>query len=349
MKYVGIDWGYGHAAWCARRVGGEIAGEGRVPADGYGLAMLVRDLGDDVCACVEMMSGAAWVRDQLAGCGWQVQVADARRVKALAPLTCKTDKVDARVLAELARRDLVPAVWVPPLAERELRERLRRRMHLVRLRTSCKARIFGVLSQWGVRVKLTRLRHADGLDLLENRGVPAVWRHSVAEARAVSDHLDERIGELDRELAPVFAADPRAQLLETIPGVGRLLALTIAAEIGDVARFASARKLVGYSGLSPRVRQSGQSDRTGKLVKAGPRTLRWAAVEAAQSAWRPSNPWHRLYTDVADRHGSGQAKAAVARKVLIAAWHILTQNQPFTPTRPRGGTVPASSTNALAA
>ena len=147
MKYVGIDWGYGWAAWCERAPGGAIAGEGRVPADGYGLASLVCDLGDDVTACVEMMSGAAWVRDQLARCGWRVKVADARRVKALAPLTCKTDKVDARVLAELARRDLVPAVWAPPLQERELRERLRRRMHLVRLRTSCKARIFGVLTQ----------------------------------------------------------------------------------------------------------------------------------------------------------------------------------------------------------
>src|SRR5947207_1499584 len=82
MKYVGIDWGYGWAAWCERAPGGAIAGEGRVPADGYGLASLVCDLGDDVTACVEMMSGAAWVRDQLARCGWRVKVADARRVKA---------------------------------------------------------------------------------------------------------------------------------------------------------------------------------------------------------------------------------------------------------------------------
>ena len=198
-------------------------------------------------------------------------------------------------------------------------------------------------------MKLTRLRHADGCDLLEQRGVPPVWRRSVTEALAVIDHLDDRIHRLDRELVPIANVDPRVGLLETIPGVGRLLALTLAAEISDVSRFPSARKLIGYSGLSPRVRQSGQSDRTGKLVKAGPRTLRWAAVEAAQSAWRDSNPWHPLYVDVAARHGSGQAKAAVARKILIAAWHILARGQPFKPSRPRGGTVPASSTNALAA
>jgi transposase len=349
MQYVGIDWGYERAMWCARGRGGTIADEGPVPADADGLMRLVGRLGPDVKGCIEMMSGAVWVRDQLSACGWDVEVADARKAKALAPLACKTDKVDARVLAELARRDLVPAVWIPSLTERELRERLRRRMHLVRLRTSAKARVFGLLSQWGVRVKLNRLRQPDGLELLAQRGVPAVWRRSVEEALRVIDLLDERIAPLDRELDPLARSDARVRLLETIPGVGALLGLTLASEIGDVARFASARKLVGYSGLAPRVKQSGKSSRTGPLTKTGPRTLRWAAVEAAQSCWRESNPWHPLYRDVSQRQGKGQAKAAVARKVLIAGWHVLARQEPFKPSRLRGGTVPASSTQALAA
>ena len=86
-------------------------------------------LGPDAYGCVEMMSGAVWVREQLQACGWRFAVADARKVKAIAPLACKTDKVDARVLAQLAARDLVPELWVPSLADRELRERLRRRGH----------------------------------------------------------------------------------------------------------------------------------------------------------------------------------------------------------------------------
>jgi transposase len=118
------------AAWCARSEGGEILAEGLVPADEDGLARLVLKLGAEAKACVEMMSGAVWVRDRLAAAGWTVEVADARKVRALAPLACKTDKIDARVLSELARRELVPALWVPSLSERELRERLRRRMHL---------------------------------------------------------------------------------------------------------------------------------------------------------------------------------------------------------------------------
>ena len=80
---------------------------------------------------------------------------------------------------------------------------------------------------------------------------------------------------------------------------------------------------------------AGDRSRTGALSKAGSRTLRWAAVEAAQHAWRPTNPWHPLYTDLAQRAGKNPAKAAVARKILIAAWHVLSRRQPFKPAAPR--------------
>src|SRR5436853_598057 len=92
-----------------------------------------RWLGRRSGAAIEMMSGAAWVAETLQAAGWKVQVADSRKARALAPLAAKTDKIDARVLAELARRDLVPSVWVPPFRDRALLEQLLRRMHLVRL------------------------------------------------------------------------------------------------------------------------------------------------------------------------------------------------------------------------
>jgi transposase len=353
VKYVGLDWAYRTARWCALAAGGELAGEGRIAADRDGLARLVLELGDDVQACLEMMSGALWVRDELVDCGWRVEVADARKVKTVAPLAAKTDRVDARLLAELCRRELVPALWLPSLDERALRERLRRRMHLVRLRTSAKGRIFGLQTQWGVRVSLARLRQADGLTLLERGGVPAVWRRSVSECLALIDFLDARLEPLEAELRPLARADPRAVLLDTIPGVAELLALTIAVEIGDISRFASPEKLVSYGRLAPRVRQSGQArPHSGPLNKSGSRLLGWAAVEAAQQAWRETNPWHGLYVDVGRRsRHTNAAKAAVARKILIAVWHMLSRNQPFKPAprTTRGASVPASSRVALAA
>src|SRR4051794_7562857 len=342
-QYVGIDWATRRARWCAVAPAGTVIDEGWTPADTDGLAMLVGRLGSEVVACLEMMSGAAWVRDQLAAAGWTVQVADARKAKAVGSLAAKTDKLDARVLAELARRDLVPRVHVSSFGDRELKERLGRRMHMIRLRTAAINRAHGVLSQFGVRIAFDRLRAHDAHELLVERGVPEVWRRSIAEAVAIVRALDERLVPIEQELRPLARADERVRLLVTIPGVGDLLGLTIASEIGDISRFASARKLVGYSGLTPRIYQSGQKSRTGKLSRSGSTLLRWAAIEAAQQAWRPNNPWHHLYLDVKQRCGGkgNPAKAAVARKVLIASWHVLSLQQPFTPSRPRGAAAPA--------
>jgi transposase len=115
--------------------------------------------------------------------------------------------------------------------------------------------------------------------------VPAVWRHSVSECLTLIDFLDARIAPLDAELRPFAKADPRAVLLDTIPGVAELLALTIAVEVGEISRFAGPEKLVSYGRLAPRVHQSGDGrPRSGPLSKSGSRLLGWAAVEAAQRA-----------------------------------------------------------------
>lgn len=345
MNYVGIDWAYGRAAFCSMNETGSIDAEGMIPASEDGLALLVLKVGTEVKACVEMMSGAVWVRDQLALAGWEVKVAHARKVRDVAPLACKTDKVDARVLAELTRRDLVPELWVPPPADRALRERLRRRMHLVKTRTAARNRIFGLLTQFGLKVSLRRLLQPDAMELLERRGVPEPWRASIAELLELIAEMDGRAKLIEAELRPLAAADPRAELLMTMPGIGPLLGLTIAAEIGEVSRFSSPAKLVGYAGLAPRISQSGERSQTGALSKAGSRTLRWSAVEAANQAWRPSNPFHGHYRRISQSHGKNPAKSAVARKILIATWHMLSRREPFRPHQP----APASSSCFLTA
>jgi transposase len=329
MNYVGIDWAYGRAAFCAMGETGEISAEGLIPANQDGLARLVLKLGSGASGCVEMMSGAVWVRDRLESAGWEMKVAHARKVRDVAPLACKTDKVDARVLAELCRRDLVPEVWVPSLEDRALRERLRRRMHLVKARTSARNRIFGLLTQFGLRISHSRLRKPESMELLRRSGVPAVWRASIAELLELAEEMDRRIEPIDRELGPLARSDERARLLATMPGIGPLLSLTFAAEIGEVSRFSGPGKLVGYAGLAPRVSQSGERSAIGSLSKAGSKTLRWAAVEAANQAWRPSSPWHAHYLRVSARHGKNPAKSSVARKLLIAAWHMLSRQEPF--------------------
>ena len=175
---------------------GAIKGEGLIPAVEDGLTRLAIEWGPEARGCVEMMSGAIWVKDQLELAGSEVEIAHARKARDIAPLACKTDKVDARVLAELCRRELVPAIWVGSPEDRAIRERLRRRMHLVKLRTSARNRIFGLLDP----VRPADLVHpaapARCDRTVERRRVPAVWRDSIAE------HLDQ-ISELDRRIAPI--------------------------------------------------------------------------------------------------------------------------------------------------
>jgi transposase len=266
-QFVGIDWATRRARWCAVSQTGNVIDEGWTPADEDGLATLVAHLGPDALACLEMMSGAAWVRDQLGSAGWTVQIADARKAKAVGSLAAKTDKLDARVLAELARRDLVPQVHVPTFPDRELKERLGRRMHMVRLRTAAMNRTHGVLSQFGVTLAFKRLREPDREELLIKRGIPEVWRRSIAEAVAVVAMLDQRLIPLEQELRPLARADPRVQLLHstnpcesmisTVRAINRnvknwtsgemCLRWTAAGMLEAETRF---RKVEGYRGLA---------------------------------------------------------------------------------------------------
>src|SRR4051794_1495908 len=188
MAYLGIDWGIRRAAWCALDQGGELI-EGMMSADEQGLARLVHRLGPDVRGCIEMMSGAVWVRDQLAACGWSLQIADARKVKAVAPLACKTDRVDARVLAELVRRDLVPAVWMPSVEERANRERLRRRMHFDPVVNVGDEPQFRPAHTVGAAAQRDGAAQPRTLEQLAAHGVPEVWRQSIVTLLGVIDDL----------------------------------------------------------------------------------------------------------------------------------------------------------------
>ena len=153
-----------------------------ISADEDGLARLVARLGPDAYGCIEMMSGAAWVRDRSSGAGGKIEIADARKVEAIAPLACKTDK-RRRARARRPRPPRPgPAVWVPSLDDRAIRERLRRRAHLIRLRTSAINRTFGIQTQFGLRRGITALRKPAAHRRACRAGMPEVWLQSIPDA-----------------------------------------------------------------------------------------------------------------------------------------------------------------------
>jgi transposase len=198
------------------------------------------------------MNGARFVHDRLEEHGWDVLIADATKVKGLAPLACKTDKIDARVLATLSARDLVPEIWLPDPSIRRERELARFRLHLVRHRTTLKNRVHAALIAFGHPCPVSDLFGHAGRELLDRLQIPDPWRSNIDVSLALIDDLDLQIAALTVQLKRQGVNHRYIPLLVTAPGIGWINAYTIASEIGDIKRFPSPAKLCGYTGLCPR-------------------------------------------------------------------------------------------------
>jgi transposase len=335
MLHVGLDLSRRRLDVCLLDGAGGLVAEMAVPSDVDGLRGLAGRLGGEhVRAVIESMNGARFVHDTLEAHGWEVLVADAQKVKGLAPLACKTDKIDARVLAELSWRDLVPAIWLPDPSIRRERELARFRSHLVRHRTTLKNRIHATLITFGHPCPVSDLFGLAGRELLDRMEIPDPWRRNVDVSLGLIDDLELQIARLTVELKHRGADHRYIPLLVTAPGFGWVNAFTVASEIGDIERFASPAKLCGYTGLCPRVIQSGSTDRRGPISKHGPRYLRWGLFEASMNACK-----HPLYRERYQRtkrrlgrqRGPKVAQIELSRKLAEAIWHMLTRDQPFAP------------------
>jgi transposase len=338
MLHAGLDLSRRKLDVCLLSDQGQHIDQLVVPPDVDSLRTLARRIDEvhteRVCAVVESMTGARLVHDTLEAEGWAVEIADAQRVKGLAPLACKTDKTDSLVLATLSQRDLVPAIWLPDPGVREVRELARFRMHLVHHKSALKNRIHSTMINFGRPCPVTDLFGAEGRRLLEKLDVPEPWRSNVGASIELIDHLERQIDEINRRLRAGHADHPYIPLLLSVPGIRWVLAFTIASEIGEIERFSSPQKLAGYTGLCPRVVQSGEKDRRGPLSKHGPTYLRWALLEATMHALRHpayTARYQRTKKRLGKQRGAKVAQVDIARRLAHAIWHMLTRNEEFAP------------------
>jgi transposase len=235
------------------------------------------------------------------------------------------DKVDAAILAQLLRADLLPQAWIAPPAVRQLRALLRHRAQLVRLRTLLRNRIHAVLADHG-HGRPAGCWSGPGRQWLASLELPAVSREVIDDGLALMDALQQPIDRLDAEVRQRAKADPRVTVLTQLPGVGPFTALVLLAEIGDITRFGSARKLASWAGLTPTVRGSDRTVRHGHISKQGPTWARWVLCQAAQTAKR-SPEFAPAYSSIAKRRGKKIATIAIARKLLTRAWYLLSDLQ----------------------
>ena len=243
----------------------------------------------------------------------------------------KTDRLDARTLAKLLAAGELDAVWMPDEATRAMRRRLSQRSQLVRSRTRAKNEIHAVLiRRLKGRPPVSDVFGARGRKWLAELELPEDERDTVTACLRHVDFLDAEVAALDRAIATRALQNPDALRLMTVPGVSVITASTFVAAIGDIRRFHSARHLVGYLGLDPKVRQSGNTPaRHGRISKQGSAAVRHVLVEAAWVAVRAPGPLRAFYERVRARRGAQVAAVATARKMASLFWCLLTRQQDY--------------------
>jgi transposase len=234
-----------------------------------------------------------------------------------------TDKIAASILARLLAKSLLVGIWVPPQEVRELRGLVAQRQKMTRLATQAKNRLHSVIQRH-------HLMPPEGNPFAKtNKG----WWESLALGRLEKMNLqsdletfqfsEKQEARLQEEMTGIAAEDEQIGRLLHIAGFGVITEVTVYAAIGDIKRFAEAKKLAGYAGLGARVHDSGLTTRTGKITKAGRRDLRVALVEAAHAAANSHPHWKAELARLEPRLGRNKAIVAIARELLVTVWHVL--------------------------
>ncbi len=304
-------------------------------------AFLAREIDGDTHVVLEASGGVWRARDQLLAAGAaEVLVAHPVRTKAIAAARVKTDKVDARTLADLGRAGLVASVVPPTQQERVIRSLVARRVALTRVTTAQKNQVYAALVREGIRRPKKDLFTVEGRTFLAEVSLPEPAQFVVQGALQILDLATAQAQAVEAEIAkavqqgdPGFRAD--VERLLTIPGVGLLTAAAVRARLGDVRRFPSGRHVASYVGLAPVVRNSGNTVYTGSITKQGNTALRRLLVEAAWRVVRFDPRFQALFARLAPRKGKGVAIVAVARRLLVAMYAMLRDRTAYRWAKPK--------------
>lgn len=256
-------------------------------------------------------------------------VAHAGAVRQIAEARVKTDKEDVKRLIRLLIAGIVPEVWVPPMHVRELRGLISYRQRLVKTGAMIRNRLHSLLHRHNL------LLPKDGLASQEwwaqQEKISPLEKMQIHQEISMLEQIEKHKADVDNELGRQSLGETwgrEAVRLMQLPGIGVVVAMTVLSAIGDIHRFESADKLVGYSGLGAGVHDSGKEHIEKRITKSGRKELRWAMVEAAWRAVRMSTYWKEQYEKYLHRmRRPNQAIVVVARKLLVAVWHVLSKEE----------------------
>src|SRR5436190_1726043 len=335
MRFIGLDV---HRDFCEVAIAeaGAVRLAGRVQTEPAALTLFAQSLAGDDEVALEATGNALGIARIIEAEFGRVVLANAKAVKGITRAGAKTDKIDARTLAQLLAGGFLPAVWLPDEQSRILRRRISARAQLVRQRTRAKNQVHATLVR-NLKGKppVSDLFGTRGRRWLAAQELPADEQETVAASLRQIEFLDREIALIERALAEQVLASTEMRRPLTLPGVNFVTAAALLAAIGEIGRFPTARQLVSYLGLDPRVRQSGSEPaRHGRISKQGPGETRHVLVEAAWHATRAPGPLRAFHARVAARRGGNIATVAVARKLAVITWHMLSRGEDYAFARP---------------
>lgn len=316
---------------------GKLGPDRRVWHDRESYRAFLRSLPAGSSVAIESTGNWYWMIDEMEKAGLVPFLVHAGKAKSMMGGLNKTDKLDARGLAILSLNGTLPKVWIPPGELRDQRELPRMRMVLSGIRTKFKNRIHATFAKYGIIFDETSdLFGKKGRQLLESRlgELPPETRHSVEEQLRLLDEVQQSISGAEGRIMEVVKENPPMKLLRTLPGVGPILAIVIALEMGDIDRFPDGEHFASYVGKVPRVNSSGGRTYYGKVRPDVNRYLKWAFTEAANAIVLhqhrlEGNHVIRLYNRVRRHKGHPKAITAVGRHLAEATYGMLKNNEPY--------------------
>ena len=337
MRWLGLDVHKDFAEVAEALPGGNVRQLGRIRTTPAELRAFAESLRPDDQLALEATINTFAVARLLEEHAGRVVISNPMRTRAIADAKIKTDRVDAGVLAQLLAADYLPAVWQPDETTRVIRRLVARRAHIVRQRTRLKNQVHAILHRNLVNgCTATDLFGIRGRAWLESCSLPDDERDLLGSCLRLFDFLTEELAAADRACAEAATARDDVRRLMTVPGIDFAIALALLAAIGDIQRFPAPQKLVSYFGLDPRVRQSGnQPSASGlRITKVGRAHARAMLVEAAWAVARTPGPLRAFFDRVRARRGPQIAAVALARKLAVLTWHLLTRGEDYLWARP---------------
>jgi len=333
MNYVGIDHHRQYSHMTMMDEEGQVLRSGRVPNLQSEIKKFLEG-GEAMEAVIETGRSSYTMVDVLEELGVAVNIAHSNEVKAIARAKIKTDKRDSEVLVHLLRMNMIPEVYRRSQENRQAQRVLRQRSFYVSAMTALKNRVYAFLAQQREKIREVVARETNifsekgqkvllGLDLVPRE------KNLLEALLKTYRHLETRIGESKAFVEKLYEESREAQLIRTIPGFGKYLSVLVAVEIADLTRFADPAHLHAYAGVIPSTHSSGDRTHHGKIIRAGNRWLRWAAVEAVWPAIRADFDLRCFYERLAHGKGANKAKVATARRLLTIIYKVLKEGRNY--------------------